>query len=152
MLTFVDVSAAISARRDELERKVRFTTEQALRSLAAAVMFDPRKLVNLDGSFKRVQDLDDDTVLALERIEVLELLAPGKSTQARRAIAQGTAALDVRTLSRKVTWCDRNKAREQAMRYFGLFKRHNAPRGDAAIRALLAAIAENGADKFDVKP
>lgn len=53
--------------------------------------------------------------------------------------------------TKEVKLYDKGASIERAMKHLGMFKQDNAQRGDAAIRALMAAVGEQSAS-FSVKP
>ena len=117
------VAAELERRRAEAAEKAKLTADEVLVSLARALRFDPRKLFQPNGTLKPIAELDDDTALVLQSLEIDEILK-------ERAVIGHT---------KKVKATDRNVAREQAMRHFGLYDRDNRQRTDA-IRELLARI------------
>jgi phage terminase small subunit len=133
-----EISAKIASRRAELlaaaEKLTAITSEEVVLSMTRAVRFDPRKLFRPDGSMVPIYELDDDTALALQAIEVDEIKADGQ----------------LLGFTRKIKACDRNVAREQAHKFFGHYKEDNKQKGESAISALLAAVGLD-AGKFAVK-
>lgn len=113
MLKNVKVSTLLKQRQTELAQKYELTTESVIRSLAQAVYFDPRKLYHADGSLKMIHELDDDTAMALAGFEVTEEKGSGED----RGKVIG--------FTKKVKWLDKNTAREQAMKHFGLYLEDN---------------------------
>lgn len=105
------------------ERSVQLSSEDVLRSLKQALHFDPRKLLNPDGTLKPVTELDDDTAMALAGIETLEEF----SGRGKDRVLVG--------YTRKAKWLDKNVAREQAMKHFGLYERDNAQAAEATAKA-----------------
>jgi phage terminase small subunit len=114
MLRSVRVRTLLDVRRADLAKKYELTTENVMRSMAQALHFDPRKLYNEDGSLKRVIDLDDDTAMALQAVEVTEQMAS--------EISGAGEVVPVQVLTKKVKWLDKNTARDQAAKVLGLFK------------------------------
>lgn len=129
LLTDANLLAAIERRRKELREKVELTTEKVLRNLAQAIMFDPRKMFNADGSLKRMQDLDDDTAQALAGFEVVEM-AGGMKIDGEGGVQH------IPMYTKKVKWLDKNSAREQAMKHFGLYEQDNDQIGRAMARVI----------------
>lgn len=101
------------------------TAELVKRSLANALLFDPRKLYREDGTLKNVTELDPDTADALAGLEVTEV------------------GSKIVVVTKKLKWLDKNSAREQAMKHFGLYEKDNKPVADA-IAGLMAAVKEHG--------
>lgn len=112
LLKHAEVLAQLQQRRNALLSKLELTTESALKSLAQAVHFDPRKLYDASGGLKPVHDLDEDTAMALSGFEVTEEKDRGK----------------VVGFTKKVKWLDKNAAREQAMKHLGLYEQDNKQR------------------------
>jgi phage terminase small subunit len=123
LLTNVDVQRAISERQRELEDRYKLTTDELRRSLSQVIHFDPRRLYRPDGSLKDVTELDDDTAAALAGLEVMIT-----------ADKEGAVIT-----TKKLRWLDKNTARDQAMRYRGMFAKDNEQRTDP-IRELLGLI------------
>lgn len=92
------------------------TAAEVLRSCARAIRFDPRKLYNQDGSLKRLLDLDDDTADAITGFDVVEM-----------------AGGEVPTYTKKVKWIDKNTARDQLMKHFGLYEADNDQKPQTTI-------------------
>lgn len=116
MLKNVKVATLLQQRQAELALKYELTTESVIKSLAQAVHFDPRKLYDAGGNLKSVQDLDDDTAMALAGFEVTE--EKGSGDDRGKVIGY----------TKKVKWLDKNQAREQAMKHLGLYKADNLQR------------------------
>jgi len=110
-----EVSAQIKARLGNALKDAALTTDRTLLEVRRLMTFDPRKLFNLDGTMKRVVDLDDDTAACISSVE-LEVDKDG-----RKVIGQ--------TL--KVKAWDKNSALEKAMKYHGMFEKDNKQRPPA---------------------
>lgn len=176
LLKDVKVQALLSERRAEARAAFKFEANDALRSLAQAVHFDPRKLFHPDGTRKEIHELDDDTAMALASFETVEMVGVrGPAKKLLMALKAGHLAEDLEpeeeleeqahggALKRthddgrlslyttKVKWYDKNVAREQAMKHFGHYEKDHQQAGDSAVRALLDAIALNAAS-IAVKP
>ena len=95
---------------------------EVVRDLARALRFDPRKLYHVDGKLKAVTELDDDTALALAGVEVIE--GPG----------------EVKSLTKKLKWLDKNVVREQALKHFGLYGKDNTQKADV-IKQFMEAVS-----------
>ncbi len=95
-----------------------------LRNLAQTLFFDPRNLFNDDGSLKSARDLDDETAQALASLEVVEMInGKGKNTAP--------------VYTKKLKWLDKNAARDQAMKYLGLFEKDNEQATNAVARIFI---------------
>lgn len=66
------IAAAIQAAMNKRANKLEITADRVLEEIAKLAFFDPRKFFNADGSPIPIQDLDDDTAMALSGIDVLE--------------------------------------------------------------------------------
>lgn len=93
-----DILEAIHKRIARAFQTASLTTDEVLGSVARAVRFDPRRLVDENGKAKELKDLDEDTALAISAIEV--------------------GGMKIRV--------EKNAAREQAMKHLGLYKADNA--------------------------
>ncbi|HYH42461.1 MAG TPA: terminase small subunit, partial [Burkholderiales bacterium] len=172
LLKDVKVRELLGERRAALQRQFQFGPEDVLRSLKQAVTFDPRKLYNADGTMKAPHELDENTAMALAGLETVEVVGIRPHAKAMlEALKRGEDPADVDVVvdveeelegqphggallrkharaalyTNKVKWLDKNTARDQAMKHFGLYERDNAQRGDPAIIALLEAVAEGAA-------
>ena len=75
LLRNVEVCAAIERGMSDLASRLGITAERVLRERARLAFFDPRKLLDKDGSPIPLQDLDDDTAAAIAGMDVLEEFA-----------------------------------------------------------------------------
>lgn len=135
------VASELEVRRAQVLEKAGLTTERVLQSIADALFFDPRKLYREDGSMKPIIELDDSTAQALAAFEVFEEFGSIGSDKEPQAHG-GSLTRHQRGLigyTKKVKWLDKNTAREQALKHFGLFGKDNSQRVDPLI-ALLADI------------
>lgn len=96
MLKDVKIQEMIKKRREELAQKTALTAEEVIASLARAVRFDPRLLYDKNGRLKKITELPDEVALELEGIDI----SPKKM---------------------KLDFPKKHAARDQAMRFFGLF-------------------------------
>jgi len=174
LLRDVKVQAALAERRGELRAKFRFESEDISRSLSQALHCDPRKFFNADGTLKAIHELDDDTAMGLASFECVELVAiprsrydeicaareeagakdAARSEAARRGGKnkdEDPAPARLALYTSKVKLLDKNTAREQGMKHFGLYKTANAQRGHAAVLEMLQIVGPNAA-RFEVKP
>jgi len=72
LLRNVQIQSEIVARQQKTLAKLELTAERVLLEVARLAYFDPRKLLNADGSPKPIEDLDDDTAACIAGIEILE--------------------------------------------------------------------------------
>ena len=119
------VSKYLEKREVELREKYQLTTDDVMRSLSQALHFDPANLYNEDGSFKSIQELDQDTRMALSGITVTEMAGGAK--------IGGDAGIEhVGIHTKKLKWLDKNAVREQVMKHLGLFSKDKDPPPPAA--------------------
>lgn len=111
LLQNTNVKARINELRKNAADAVGLTVEKVLNSLRCAIDFNPRNLYRDDGTLKAPHELDDETASVLAGIEVVE----GKDGE------------DL-IYTKKLKWLDKNTARDQAMKHFGLYKRDNEQR------------------------
>jgi len=131
----VRVTSALAKRQAELQAKYALTADDVIKSLAQTMYFDPRKLYREDGSLKSVNELDDDTAMALAQIEVVEM-------------AGEAGAKHVPIYTKKVKWLDKNTAREQAMKHLGLFEQDNAQKNGIRLDTLPREMLEHIREKL----
>jgi len=72
MLTNVDIAKLISRAMQKRSQTTQITAERVLQELARVAFFDPRRLLNADGSPKPINELDDDTAAVLAGMDVSE--------------------------------------------------------------------------------
>lgn len=132
LLKHPEVQALVAAGQQRLADRYELTTDSVARSLAQALFFDPRKLYDEQGRLKDVHELDEDTAMALAGFEVTE---EKQTIDGKREVVGFT---------KKVKWLDKNAARDQAMKYRGMYQKDNAQRGllDGVPREVLKAIVE----------
>ena len=94
------VVAEIARREAEALKASQLEANDAMKSMAYEVKFNPKKLVDENGRRKELHELDDATASAL-RVEI----DPDGGIRYRSP--------------------DKNAAREQAMKHFGLYERDN---------------------------
>ena len=66
------IKEAIQEAMDKRANKVEITADRVLEEIARLAFFDPRKFFNPDGSPIPIQDLDDNTAMALAGMDVME--------------------------------------------------------------------------------
>lgn len=124
LLTNVHVSSYLEEREEEIRAKYRLTTDDVMRSLSQAMHFDPAKLYYQEGpnkgALKPVHELDEDTRMALAGLEVVEMAGGAK-------VGGAEGASHVPMFTKKVKWTEKNTAREQAMKHFGMFAKDKDP-------------------------
>lgn len=108
------IRAAIEAVVIKAEEKAGLTVERTLREVARLAFFDPRKLLNADGSPKALTELDDDTAAGIAGLDVQEQY-------------EGSGADRVFVgYVKKYKLADKNAALEKAMKHLGQYERDNA--------------------------
>jgi phage terminase small subunit len=118
------IAQAIAEKRQEAQKSTNITVERVLKEVAGLAFFDVRKLVNADGSPKRITDLDDETARAIQGIE-LQTVKDGENDFA---------------LVRKYKVADKNAALEKLMKHLGLFEKDNSQINPAEAMAKLMDI------------
>lgn len=107
------VRDAIEAVVIKAEQKAELTVERTLREVARLAFFDPRKLLNADGSPKPITELDDDTAACLAGLDIMEQY-------------EGTGADRVFVgYIKKYKIADKNAALDKAMKHLGQYQRDN---------------------------
>ncbi len=66
------VANEINRRKQRRLDNLDITSERVLAEIARCAFFDPRKLYNRDGTLKKVTELDNDTVSAMQGLKVIE--------------------------------------------------------------------------------
>jgi phage terminase small subunit len=121
LLSNVMVMNLAREKRQNLQQATNITAERVLKEVAGLAFFDVRKLVNADGSPKRITDLDDETARAIQGIE-LQTVKDGENDFA---------------LVRKYKVADKNAALEKLMKHLGLFEKDNSQNNPAEALAKL---------------
>lgn len=108
------IKASIEAFVIRAEEKAVLTIERTLREVARLAFFDPRKLLNPDGSPKPINELDDDTAAGLAGMDIQEQF---EGSGAERVFVGYV---------KKYKIADKNSALEKAMKHLGLYEKDNA--------------------------
>lgn len=119
------VRAAIERRQAKLREKLEISTERVLEEFARIAFASLRGLFHEDGTVKRLEEIDADTMAAISSIEPTEY-------------------------GRKVRMHAKHPALDALARHLGVFKEDNKQKGDA-IAALLQDIGNRDAG-LPVKP
>lgn len=114
LLSDPKIRIAIKKRAAELAVDARFSAQDVIASLARAVRFDSRELFNLDGSMKRITDLSEAIAMELEGVSVQYEVRCSRCSKAAKV-------KNVRVI--KIHFPNKLVARDQAMRFFGLYAR-----------------------------
>lgn len=113
LLRNAEVRSAVDAAITKVAEKAELTAERTLRELARLAFFDPRKLLNPDGSPKPLNELDDDTAACLAGMDIMEEYEG--SGEDRKFVGY----------TKKYKIADKNSALDKAMKHLGLFERDN---------------------------
>jgi phage terminase small subunit len=112
------ISAAISQAESQVLEQVKaetgITLERTLREIGRLAFFDPRQLLNSDGSPKAITELDDDTAAAIAGLDVQSMELGGD---------EGKAA--VASFIKKYKLSDKRAALDMLMRHLGGYKEDN---------------------------
>lgn len=122
------VKAAIDARRKQVTAKLEITLERVLEEIGKVAFFSFSRLKHPDGSIKRFDELDEDTLAAIQELEVVGGMV----------------------LAGSVKFHGKLKALDMLMRNLGGYKADNKQKADA-VGALLEAISDRGPG-LTVKP
>lgn len=137
-------NAMIRQRIEELITKVseraELTAERTLREVARLAFFDPRKLLNPDGSPKPITELDDDTAAGLAGLEVLEQYE-----------GIGPDRVFVGHI-KKYKIADKNSALEKAMKHLGLYERDNSQQPAVNLTTKVVIVPPKQKAEVAVKP
>lgn len=125
-----EIRRRVAEERDRLMAKAELSVEDTLLRLRQAIHFDPRRMINSDGTPLPLQDLPDDIAFAIAGFDVVTI---------------GNDEVGVGRVS-KMKFVDRLAAIDKAMRHFGLFKEDNTQQAE-----LLKKLAEGITVKL-VKP
>lgn len=104
------IQAALAATTQKLAKELEIDASWVLKRLKILADFDPRKFYKEDGSLKSIKDLDDETVMALQGVEVEKLF---------EHFAKGSK--EVGTVS-KIKFADRGINLERLGRHIAFFK------------------------------
>lgn len=97
-------------------------------SLARTAFADPRKLFDSAGQPLPVQELDDDTALAIESIEVVETFAGAGEERVHTGYVK------------KYKFSKRSAAQDMLMKHLNGYAADNKGKGDAAVSALTSLL------------
>ncbi|SDC69592.1 phage terminase small subunit [Massilia sp. PDC64] len=93
---------------EERSKATQITAERVLQELGRVAFFDPRRLLNADGSPRPINELDDDTAAVLAGMDIAEEFAG--AGEERRFVGY----------TRKVKLADKVAALNLAMRHLGM--------------------------------
>lgn len=71
LLRNVEIASAVQAHMDKRAGAIEISATRVLQEIAKMAFFDPRKLLNDDGSPKKISELDDETAMAVAGMEIV---------------------------------------------------------------------------------
>lgn len=110
LLANVSVRSQIDIAMAERAKRTEITQDRVLQELSRIAFFDPRRMLNADGSPKPINELDDDTAAALAGMDITEEF---EGTGEGRVFVGYT---------KKVKVSDKVSALGLAMRHLGMLK------------------------------
>ena len=108
LLDDVDVKELIADAMAKRAEATKITAERVLQELGRVAFFDPRRLLNADGSPRQINELDDDTAAVLAGMDISEEYEG--SGDERRFVGY----------TKKVKLADKVGALNLAMRHLGM--------------------------------
>lgn len=112
LLSNAKIQEAVRNAQQSRQERTRVTADRTVREIARLAFVDPRRLVNEDGSFKGLHELDEDLAAAVSSIEVDEY---GKV---------------------KYKLWSKNQALDMLMKHLGLYERDNSQKPPAVIQEI----------------
>lgn len=109
LLAESNIRQQVASVAAETARIVGLDSQRTLQEVARIAYGDPRKMFNVDGSLKRITDLDDESAAMLAGIDVDEILAGD--------VVVGT--------TKKIKLLNKNQALDMAMKYHNHYANHN---------------------------
>lgn len=138
LVTRYNLKEAADARQLAAVENSGITTELLLTALRRAISFDPRRLYDGRGNLRKVTDLDDDTALAIQSLDIDEIY--GGKGKSRQVVGRTS----------KVRAVDRLVAVDKAMRHLGMFENDNRQRSPSlALQVNVGAQPPRGARDED---
>lgn len=121
LLANVSVRSALGGAMKKRGEKTEITAARVIQEIARLAFFDPRKLLNGDGTPVALQDLDDDTAAAIAGVDI--------ATERERGS-------DLSTYIRKYKIADKNTALEKLAKHLGIYELDNHQKTDALTEVL----------------
>jgi phage terminase small subunit len=115
------------------------TLESTLVGIGRVANADPRKLFDENGAPKAIHDLDDDTALAIESVEVVEQYEGSGEDRMFTGYVK------------KYRFARRSAAQDMLMKHLNGYKEHEKGKGEAAGNAV-AALLESLAQRRSMLP
>ena len=110
------------------------SVERVIREMARIAFFDPRKLLNDDGTPKGLHELDDSTAAAIAGLDVLEEFEGSGQDRVQVGVVK------------KYKIADKKGMLDTLVRHLGMFERDNKQKSDP----LAAVLAQMGASALPV--
>lgn len=137
LLRNVQVAKAVDQGRQQQAKNTGLNAERVIQEAMRLAFFDIRKLVNADGTPKKLSELDDDTAAAIQGLDVASF---------------GNAEVGIGTVL-KYKIADKNSAIERLFKHLGLFKKDNEQANPGGAMAdFLAALSARGSRLPTVEP
>lgn len=133
MLDGTKIAARIAELRKPVEEAVQIDLMRVVKELVRLATFDPRRLLNADGSPKPINELDDDTAAAIAGLDMLEQFE-----------GQGKDRVFVGYV-KKYKIADKNAALDKLMKHLGGYEKDNRQKADGVLD-LIRAVAGANAD------
>lgn len=129
------IAGRIAELRKPVEEAAQIDLTRVVKETVRLAMFDPRKLLNEDGTPKPLSELDDDTAAAVSGIKVRRVMGEDGETAA--------------IIEYKIS--DKNAALDKLMKHLGGYEKDNRQKSDA-VAAMIQEIgrANAGAPAFPV--
>jgi phage terminase small subunit len=112
----------------EIRTRNNITIESTLVGIARVAFADPRKLFDKDGQPLPIHELDDDTALAIDSIEVIETYAGSGEDRLFTGYVK------------KYRFSRRGEAQEKLMKHLNGYKDHEKTNGDASANAIVSLL------------
>jgi phage terminase small subunit len=132
------IAARIADLRKPVTEAAQIDLTRTVKEIVRLAVFDPRKLLNEDGTPKPLSELDDDTAAAVSGIKVRHVRGDDGETAA--------------VIEYKIS--DKNSALDKLMKHLGGYEKDNSQKADA-VAAMIAEIgrgASTGAPAFPIAP
>lgn len=123
LLSIAKVAAQVAAAQQKRGADTNITAARVLQEIARLAFFDPRRLLNEDGTPKPMNELDDDTAAAIAGMDVQE-------------IKFGSGEDSPVAVVKKYKIADKNAALEKLSKHLGLYKLDNSQKTDALTEVL----------------
>lgn len=129
LLSKPDIRAEVDAALQDAAERNGLTVDLLLSSLVREITFDPADLFNEDGSLKAVHEMPADARKVLSEVTITQIGGDGEPARVT-----------------KVKWTQPNQARDQGMRYLGMYDKDNAQKGQAIGQIIRRIVDPSGGD------